>query len=220
MLDNRDVFDPVLLSFEDCDFLLSHAGEAPIVARKSVPAACNRTVMDWIERFYELDELQRAGRGSWKGPLAVKTAIQTYLDQREKWAREEKLGAPPFPSLYAFDSRGKAHFQGPGSDSGRVRTYFDAEGKRIPFAINLVTEGTQGWTPDWINKKEVPAVDAVIEDPDKAIFTCSICSKTETFRTDSRASRAAARARMSKHLRNAEKEKERHLELHTLEFGS
>lgn len=214
-----NVFDPALLSFADCDFLLSHADEAPIVARKGLTAECNKTVLEWIERFYELDELQRAGKAVWKGREVIKQAIRVYLAQREKWANDEKLGAPPFPSLYAFDSRGKGHLQAAGSDSGRVRTYFDAKGNRVPFAVNLVTDGIQGWTPEWVGKK-ADRVDQVVEDLDKAIFSCSICSKTETFRKESRASRAAARARMSKHLRNAEVEKERHLELHTLEFGS
>jgi hypothetical protein len=216
---NQFVFDPSLLSFPDCDFLLAHAEDAPIVARKVVPSECNKTVLEWIERFYELDELQKAGRATWKGRKVVKEAIKVYLAQREKWAQAQELGAPRLPSLYTFDSRHKAHFQAPGSDSGRVQTYFDSEGNRLPFAVNLVADGVQGWTPEWAHKGE-KVVDKIIEDLDKSIFVCSICNKTETFRQESRASRAAARARMSKHLRNAETEKARHSELHTLEYGS
>jgi hypothetical protein len=216
---NKDVFDPALLSFPDCEFLLTHAEDAPIVAQKAWTPFVNRTVLEWVERFYELDELQKVGKASWKGRGVVKEAIQVYLAQRAKWERESQLGAPEYPSLYAFDSRGKAHFQAPGSDSDRIRTYFDAEGNRIPFAVNLVTDGNQGWVPEWVSKGE-KVTDSVIEDSEKAIFTCSICNKTETFRPESRSSRAAARARMSKHLRNAEVEKERHSELHTLEFNS
>ena len=217
---DQNVFDPALLSFPDCEFLLAHAEDAPAVAQRNLPQDCNKTVLEWVQRFYDLDQLQNAGKGTWRGREVVKEAIKTYLKVREEWQRDKQLGAPAFPSLYEFDSRGKGHFQASGSDSGRVRTYFDSDGKRVPFAVNLVLESAQTWTPRWVGKRPDQVSDKIVEDLDKAIFTCSICSKTETFRADSRASRAAARARMSKHLRNAQTEKERHLELHTLEFNS
>lgn len=225
---DKNVFDPALLSFPDCDFLIAHAGEAPVVAVRSIPPECNRTtVLQWIERFYELDELNRARGLSWIGVPAVKASIENYLKIRATWKAEEAFGAPKNPSMYAFDSRGNAYEAGPGSDSGRVRTYFDESGNRIPFAINLVQSGTMGsWKPSWVGKKtesgDSPSTLALIYPEGKNCIECGVpaCGHTETYRPESRSSFNAARARMSRHLRSAKNEPQVHLELHTLEFAS
>lgn len=222
-----NTFDPALLSFPDCDFLLAHAGEPPIVALKSLPANANRTTMtEWIARFYELEEQEKCQGITWVGVEAVKTAIRTYLAEREKWSRQASHGAPKFPSMYAFDARGNGHLSGSGSDSGRVKTYFDAKGNRLKFALHLNGDGEQtGWKPDWITagagqpNREIMKITEV---PGKNALACGVpeCGHTETFKPESRTSIGAARARMSKHLRKAKSEQEAHLELHTLEFGS
>lgn len=230
---DKNVFDPALLSFPDCDFLLAHAGEAPIVALQSLPPICNRVTMaQWVERFYELDELKKARGYEWVGVEAVKDSIKNYLKVRADWKRDEQFGAPKNPSMFAFDSRGNGHESGPGSDSGRVRTYFDETGKRIPFAINIVDNGPTGnWKPSWVGKKAAegavpstadPNVFAIREPEGKNCLECGVegCGHTETFNVESRSSRNAARARMSRHLRSAKMEPQSHLELHTLEFRS
>jgi hypothetical protein len=232
---DKNIFDPALLSFPDCDFLLNHAGEAPIVAKSNLPLHCNAvTVMQWIERFYELEELKKARGYDWAGVEAVKASIQTYLAVREAWKRDQSYGAPKHPSMYAFDSRGNAHESAPGSDSDRVRTYFDETGKRIPFAIHIVEAGSTGsWKPSWITKKSPEQVKAevgetsttpfeILEPAGKNCLECGVpgCGHTETFKPESRSSRNSARARMSRHLRNSKIESQAHLELHTLEFGS
>lgn len=222
---DKNVFDPALLSFPDCDYLLAHAGEAPIVALGSIAPACNRTtVTQWIERFYELEELKKARGYDWAGVEAVKDSIKTYLRVRDDWKKEEAFGAPRTPSMYAFDARGNAHESAPGSDSGRVRTYFDSTGKRIPFAIHLVESGVTGqWKPKWASAQSEVKEALSIKTPEgKNCIECGVpgCGHTETFRPDSRSSYNAARARMSKHCRVSKQDKELHLELHTLEFGS
>lgn len=225
---NKNVFDPALLSFPDCDFLLAHAGEAPIVALREMPPVCNRVILSqWIERFYELNELQDKRGYEWVGVEAIKNSIKNYLKVREEWKKDEAYGAPKNPSMYAFDTRGNAHESGPGSDSGRVRTYFDEEGKRIPFAINIVESGVVGnWKPSWVAKKgQVDSKDeqpfALLEPEGENAIKCGVkgCGHAETYRPDSRSSKNAARARMSRHLRTAKVEQNAHLELHTLEFG-
>lgn len=221
---DKNIFDPSLLSFADCHFLMENAGNVP--ASVQYPQAVNKVTMkQWIERFYELEELQKVGKATWKGVEAVKEAIQTYLDQREQWKKEAEYGAPKFPSLYSFDSRGNAHLSAPGSDSQRVKTYFDDQGNRIPFAVNLVENvGTGKWKPSWLrNANSEPTPDSLIKEiPGKNCYECPVkaCGHTETFKPDSRSSQASARARMSKHMRRATLEPEVHLELHTLEFGS
>lgn len=222
---DKNVFDPAKLSFADCDFLLAHAGEAPIVALRDLPPAANRvTVTQWLERFYELNELQKASNGTadWVGAEAVKKAISNYLEQRRKWTEDHnRYGAPKFPSMYAFDARGNAHYSGPGSDSGSVKTYFDATGKRIAFAVNLFGDRTAAWKPEWV-KTQPATVMQLKEVAEENCWKCGVpgCGHTEVYKPDSRASRSVARARMSKHLRKAQSDIELHLELHTLEFGS
>jgi hypothetical protein len=233
-MDSVNSFDPALLSFPDCDFLLAHAGEAPAVALIGLPPQVNRVpITQWISKFYELEELQRVGRGTWVGVEKVKECIKTYLDVRAKWKQDEAKGAPRNPSLYSFDSRGNAHFQAPGSDSGRVRTYFDDKGNRIPFAINLVDSGYGGqWKPEWIRPVKAEAKDEkdggtdstemVKEPADKNAIECGVkgCGHTETYNSASRSSYGAARGRMSKHMRKAKFEPEVHREYHSMEFGS
>lgn len=222
---DKNTFDPALLSFADCDFLLAHAGEAPVVAIRELTSAQNRaTVRQWIERFYELDELKKARGLDWAGVEAVKTAIKTYLRVREEWKKDESYGAPRNPSMFAYDARGNAHEGATGSDSGRVRTYFDETGKRIPFAINLIESGATGqWKPKWATKAAEQNKDFKILEPEgKNCLECGVpaCGHTETFKPESRSSKNAARARMSKHCRTTKSEIQSHLELHTLEFGS
>lgn len=227
---DKNVFDPALLSFPDCHYLLAHAGEPPVLAIPAIPPACNKvTLIQWVERFYELEELKKARGTDWAGVEAIRACIQKYLDVRATWKRDESYGAPRNPSMFAFDTRGNAHEGAPGSDSGRVRTYFDEAGNRIPFAINVIEKGSTGaWKPSWIAKKVLdpgpaPAQKFEILEPEgKNCIECGVlgCGHTETFRPESRSSKNAARARMSRHLRNSKIEPQAHLELHTLEFGS
>lgn len=228
---NKNTFDPAQLSFADCDFLLAHAGEAPIVALRSLPPIANRVTMtQWIERFYELEEQYKHRGTEWAGIEAVKQSIETYLGQRAKWSADAAVGAPKFPSMYAFDSRGNGHYSGPGSDSGTVHTYFDETGKRHAFALSLVDGQAQGkWKPSWVSQPDADAapkqahkVMSIQDVEGKNAMECGVpgCGHTETFKPDVRSSRAAARARMSRHLRKSTSEQQAHLELHTLEFGS
>lgn len=221
---NKNVFDPSLLSFPDCDYLLAHAGEQPVVALKNVPANCNRyTMKQWIDRFYELDELAKAGFGDWAGIESVKATIQTYLDVREQWRKEESYGAPRNPSMYSFDTRGNAHYSAPGSDSGRVKTYFDDKGNRLPFALNLIDNSSTGkWKPVWVRDNKPVEKPAVIEPTGKNVIECGVegCGHTETYRPESRSSYNVARGRLSRHMRRAQFEPQAHLEMHSLEFGS
>jgi hypothetical protein len=232
---DKNVFDPALLSFPDCDYLLAYAGQPPVVVLGQIPSVANRGILtQWIERFYELEELKKARGYEWVGVDAIKAAINKYLEVRAQWKRDEAHGAPKNPSLYAFDTRGNAHEGAPGSDSGRVRTYFDDNGNRIPFAIHIVEAGVTGaWKPSWIAKKSAEQVKAevgtapqakfeILEPEGKNCIECGVpgCGHTETFKPESRSSRNSARARMSRHLRNSKIESQAHLELHTLEFGS
>src|SRR4029079_1677278 len=77
----------------------------------------------------------------------MKAAIRVWLEQNKKWKfdHETKRNAPRWPSMYSYDAKGKPHRGGPGSDNGRVRTYFGPAGERIPFAIDLIPDYSAKW---------------------------------------------------------------------------
>jgi len=219
-------FDPVKLSLEENQFVLDHVGEPPVVAM-GVPRPVQVTeaaVRPVLEGIYELLEREKHEGLKWVGVEAVKSAIRTYLEQSAKWEKNKsRRGAPRFPSMYSFDGRGKAHWRGIGSDSEFVRTYFDATGNRVPFAISLLPAREAAWKPEWITKESVEALpkitQSLVVNDDLHRIEC-FCGHTEVFREDSRSSYNAARARMSKHLRKSTDRIDDHRELHTNEFGS
>ena len=216
-------FDPVTLSLEENQFLFDHIGEPPVVAASAFNAAINpAAVRPILEAVYGYMEMEKHSGAQWRGVEAVKAAIATYLVEAERWKRERRLGAPRFPSLHSFDSKGRPHRGGPGADSGHVKTYFDAKGNRIPLAINLVENDPAVWTAPWIGRgsDRPDEKDGLRVDNELHRIECLVCNHTEKFSSESRNSYNLARSRMSKHLRKATDEKERHREVHTLAFGA
>lgn len=220
----QTTFDPVELSKAENQWLLDNLDKPLAVAfSQPLPVGVTRkAVRSVMEAAQELDELQQAGHGVWKGREAIKQAIQTWFTVDSKWEadwRRFRGRIPRYPSLYSFDSKGRPFRGGPGSDSGRVRTYFGPNGQRIPFAIDLVDLGEQVWSGPVGSMDEAPRVDGLVLNADLHRLEC-FCGHTESFREGSRASQNAARARMSKHLRKATDEVARHREIHTAEFGT
>lgn len=240
-------FNPVKLSLEENAWLLRHLGEPPQVALRDIHPALDpkaspkdknpviypdgvnpASVKPVVEGIFELVQLEKHDGLQWVGIEKVKTAIQTWLTQNAKWEADSKRyrGAPRWPSLYTYDSKGRAHWGGPGSDSGEVRTYFGPAGERIPFEIELLNEFIR---PEWSAPTMETEDNAPLlkVDSETNRIECMIplaeggrCGHTESYKAGSRASYNAARARMSKHLRKATVEVEAHRELHTNEFGS
>jgi hypothetical protein len=211
-------FDPTLFSFAENEFLLRNLGKPTIVALEDLKFPVNpRAVKPLLDRVNDLEQLKAHTGADWCGIEAVKAAIQVYLKENAKWASMHKRNkrAPRWPSLYSFDARGKAHRAASGSDCHRVRTYFNEKGERVPFEIYLIPDNVAEWIPPSV---EQPLDKRLIEDSEKNRIEC-FCGHTESFKQDSRASRAAARARISKHLRTAKDRVEEHREVYTLEFG-
>ena len=251
-----DRFDPVKYSLQECEFLLKHLGEPSFEALRDVKAApllnparnaaghvidrnptyypdgvIPSSVKPILDRVHELIELERRNVLRWVGLTAIKNCIQTYLDQQEKWIADKKRfpAAPRFPSMSSYDGKNRPHRGGPGSDSGQVHTYFDNQGNRIPFALDLLSAKASGaWVPEWAAQPEpekasvsIPAsaTKAIIDDAPNHRLECPVCRHTESYRIDSRSSFNAARGRMSKHLRTMTTETALHRELYTNEFG-
>lgn len=219
-------FDPVKLSIEENQFIIDHAGEAPVVALRDRPAHVTlASVRPIIEGVYEhIETAKHDPTYEWNGVEAVKDACRTYIREAAKWAANKgRRGAPRFPSMYSFDSRGRAFWSGIGSDSGQVRTYFSPTGERIPFAVSLTPNPDMGWKPDWIT-----ATPQAVETTKKGLVNNEtahriecFCGHTESYKDGSRASYSAARARMSKHLRRDTDAflVDDHRAVHTAEFA-
>ena len=237
-----DIFNPVKYSLEECQFLIDHLGEPPVVALSNIPqTVIRRSVEPIIARVHELNQLQDYERkirsnpdlSIWVGVEPMKAKLVVYLEQQAKWQADKKRypRAPRFPSMSSYDGKNRPHRGGPGSDCGQVKTYFDKEGNRIPFALDLMDAGeTGGWMPEWVNRtnaevvKEVKAFPAdvtkkVRDDVENHRLECPICNHTESYKVDSRSSWNAARGRISKHLIRDTKEVDLHRELYTNEFG-
>lgn len=211
-------FNPVWYSIAENQYLLDNVGLPPAVAVRNIPAGVNpKAVIPAISKLYELSELEKHSGLIWCGVEPVKASIKAYLDQADKWSMDRRRGRPRFPSMSSYDSRGKAHPQGTGSDAYYVQTYFNAAGERVPFAVELVSDGQDQWTPEWTKSDEPKNVDLVVNHELNRI-EC-FCGHVEKYKPESRGSYNAARGRISKHLRNATEEVERHRELHTLEFN-
>jgi hypothetical protein len=195
-----EVFDPVKYSLEENKFFLGHLGESPVVALQDAlpqgvaPAA----VREVIGAVYELEELQKHRGTAWVGTASVTTAIETYLREMQKWDRLSKEGAPRFPTMHAWDGKGRPHRGGVGSDAGQVTTYLDEDGARQRLALNLKGSPTAAFHPDWV-KPEAPLPDAYDIDEDQGIISCPVDGWSTMFKPESRSSFNVARARMARH---------------------
>lgn len=217
----HDTFDPVLLSLEENAFLLEHVGKPPaVVARVPPPIGVNlKAVMPVIEKVYQLDEIQKHDKEVWVGVETIRAKCQTYLEQKADWARmKARAGGnfPTSPTMSAWDAHGKSHVGGTGSDSQRVRTYFDANGERQPLAVSLHDHGV-AFKPPWIKNGVV--YDALNVDEQKGSMSCPICNHTDTYDTASQSAKNAASARMARHLTSAKKDVDAHRALHIKVFG-
>lgn len=212
-----NTFNPVKFSIAENEYLLANLGKPPVVALRGLPAEVNMAaVRPIMEQVYGLIELAKHSGQEWAGVEAMKAGISIYLEQAAKWKADKKRfrGAPRFPTMSIYDHRKRPHRQGPGSDAQEVQTYFDAAGNRHKFEVDLVPSGI----PDWnAPGQEAPNPGGLVVEEKRIV--CTVCTHTESFNPESRASQNAARARMSKHLRTSTDEVDRHRELHTLEFG-
>ena len=220
-------FDPVTLGTVDLEFLLEHVGKPTIVAlRNAGPNVLPAAVRPILDRVNELQELEKHEGLKWVGIEAIKNAIHIWFRENKKWKNDHTRNpkAPRWPSLYSYDAKGRPHWGGPGSDSGRVRTWFGPAGERIPFAINYIVDDAPEWKAPGFT--ETPADKFIKIDTESHRIECrvpvrdGICGHSESYKGESRTSYAAARARMSKHLRKATENIDQHRETYTNEFGS
>jgi hypothetical protein len=222
-------FEPALYSLAENAFLLEHAGESPAVALHSgLPEGCNiAAVKPALERFYELEELRKHNKQDWMGVEAVKESIRAYLQQHKQWTGMVRAGAPKnaFPSFYEFDSRGRAHRYGVGSDAGFVRSVFDQEtGERKTLGVDLIPTHAEFVLPQIAKRNALKGAaafpEALVEDDENGLIQCPVCKHTENYDAGVQTKRNLARTRMGKHLVGATKEPDAHRHLYAAVFGA
>lgn len=215
-----ETFDPVLYSINENKFFLEALGKPPVVALREMPTNLNaRAVEPLLRKVYELEQLREHEGVQWVGVEALKEKIEAYLRENAKWKADALRfkRAPRWPSMFSFDTKGRAHRGGVGSDSGRVRTYFNDVGERVPFEIPFSGEINDEWGGPVGTEVAPKSLLKVNNDLNR--IECGICGHTESFKAESRTSYNAARARISKHLRKATTNVDEHRELHVQEFA-
>lgn len=213
----NDTFDPVLLSIPENEFVREHVGKPPkVIERIVLPRDVNpRAVMPVFQAAYDALEIEKHDHVPWAGVEAIKAAIDAYLAHHAESAELKRRGGksfPRWPSMAAWDGRGRHAMGGTGSDAMRVRTTFGPDGERVPLAIDLHPSGMVAVKPRWIKSGEV--YDALVVDEAKGFMQCPICGHAENFDVDTPSARNAAYARMGKHMTGAKDKPDQHRELH------
>jgi len=203
-----DRFRPVRYSLEENQFFLQHLGESPVVAlQETLPEGVNPVaVQQVLGEFYELDELEKHRGIAWAGIQQVSQIIKRFLAEYATWKEMSTRGAPRFPTMHAWDGKGRPHRGGVSSDSGEVSTYFDGNGDRQPLSIPLRGSTPTGFTPPWVKTPE-PIPDHLIEDMEKGLLQCPVDSWATNFKPESHQSHNMARARMVKHCKSSKDER-------------
>jgi len=222
-----DQLEPALYSDAEVEFLHQKVGENPLVVFKyPLPIGVNSAaVKPVLTRIHDLLQLEKLEGQKWLGLEKVKEGLEVYLKERAfskeqaKRLSKKTKGVALYSSMYAFDAKGRAHHGASGTDSNYVRSYYDKEGKRVPFLIEFIPPDTPEWTPPWVTATREAPKD-LLEDLEKNRLECKICAHTESFRAESRPSYNAARARMASHMKKTDFEPDLHREYYTNVFKS
>ena len=197
-------FDPATYSLEENEFFLKHLGESPLaVMQQPLPQGVNpAAVQAGLGRIYELSQLEEHRGTKWVGLEKIAESMTCYLTERARWKDMAARGAPAFPSMHAWDGKGRPHRSGIGSDSGKVSTYFAENGQRKRFAVPLVDIIPEAFSAPWV-KKEEPIPDACVEDAEKGTMQCPVDGYSTAWNVDSRQAYNLARARMARHCKTS-----------------
>jgi hypothetical protein len=211
-----DTFNPVKYSTEENRFLLENMGTSPAVAlQPALPPGVNpRAVRPILQEVVDRLAVEDTRGVTWAGVKSLTNTIEAFMKLDAEWADQyvkTRGRVPRFPTMHTKDAKGKYWRGGPGSDSDYPRSWVDEDGKRHRFEIFL-----DGYDPKVDVEPGGIAPTELIHDAEKHRLECPICSHTESYRSESRSSENAAKARIMKHLKNPRgNETSLHRELYT-----
>lgn len=225
-----DTFEPGIHSIPELLWLMDHMKEPPVAAFHDFDPENNKKhrgvmrprVEPLLARLYELAELEKHRQEEWAGFEALEDSITRYLAWHERVQEMKRRGfRRGEPSMFHWDEQGEPYKYAIGCDSGEmVRTEIMDDGTRKPFGVQLTMTAREAMSQDlsdvapWINRGAAKAPnDSVLVSVKgrMGVMTCSICGKAEEFDAANRTKRAAAHARMGRHLGSAKQERHRHL---------
>lgn len=209
-----------------------------LIRRHTICTVNPSAVSEVLDKVQAVVQTQAAGRllGRFVGYDAVREKLSVALEYNRR-RQEAKRYNPTegHPSMSSYDSTGRAHTQGVGSDSQRVVTYFDHQGKRHRYAFDLVEapvgrRGGTAWAVMDVKEAVKPVVDKPSEyespvDPEmpevmsfvvndtEHYVQCPVCKHVEQWKPQSAISRGHARNRMLKHCSSAKDEVQAHRRL-------
>lgn len=224
-----DFFEPQLYNADELAFFMSHLGESVEVAcYKGLPSRVSPgAVSDVLGRVHRLSELSKVHGDSvsWPGLDAIRQCIVDDLSWRETCARVRQKSGPKHPSLYHWNTSGEGIQGATGADGGTVRTRILPGGERKRLGIRLTAvDPTIDMDTSYVADFAEPAPaseDVLLHDEEKRRFECPICAHTEVYKAQNPRSLNAARARMSKHLKDTRNdERTRHDKLWNATFSS
>lgn len=227
---------PSYYSADELQWLIDHVGEAPIIARQSVPpldadgsagTVNPRSVLPVIERIYDIMELDKVGglhSLRFVGVDSVREGFQYYLNDV---LREQNEPNAKIPKLGNFDRSGQFHKGMVGGDSDVVRSKWvrsreTGRFKKRSYVVELFEGGaSQSYIVDFEDDDTAEEVaqpdvgDFVIEfDTELEIGTIRnpVDGHTEEFKTGvgTKMSETAAWDRMRDHCRSQKTDADAH----------
>jgi hypothetical protein len=220
-------FDPVIFSDEENLFIQKHVGKSPAAAftgAKYGPGFSRIGVEAFLSRIRDLKDVQELHKLPWVGEEPIVERSNMWMEYRERYKAAKALNpSSAHPSMFHFTADGSEYYQGVGSDSGLVRTYFDEDGTRRPWALPLTKAHDAQSQAAWGSQEIVESMQddrlAVNEDLTLGKVECSICGHTETWDPDKPTGRGPARRKMKKHCMSARKDVAMHRKLGVEVFG-
>ncbi len=222
-------FIPANYSRAELLWLHEHLGQSVAVAIEDVafPAGVNPHAVEPIIRETHRREEKRQIKGiEWAGFDVIRDSIQRYLawmNKSEQVYTRTKRTANPIRHASQAVLDGRSLILGMvGADSKNcVVSEILPDGSRKSFNIELddangeslireVNADPMGVLLNADKRPAAPVVDQITDDTEHGLLVCPICQYTINYDPKRQSTKAAAKARMGRHLSTAKLEVERH----------
>lgn len=228
-------FEPTEYAVPELHWLLLHLEDRPVVVEQATDLPSDVVkpqVLKLVKECRDLQDLFETKNIPWAGYDAVRESIERTLSWYVTCAELKRRGGPKHPSQKTWDGPRYAH-QGVGADSAdKVRSEILPSGSRRRLGLNLASPDGAAVGPDlvgaapWLEGQVVGEADLVRSTPSElvektneksgtGVLECPLCGFAENYSLAKTNSKRAAKARMSRHLKNTRTDKDRHMILYS-----